>query len=68
MIGLPFMMSCKLVMSHTLPNKWTAIKASSWEDFLDTSSEERQYVLGSTSMKQAVHPAALIALKTTGQQ
>jgi hypothetical protein len=55
-------------MSHRFPNIWTAITASNFDRFDDTSSGKTQNVSGSISRKCGVHPAVVIALKTTGQQ
>src|SRR5712671_205091 len=66
--GFPGAACRKAGISHTFPNMWTAMTASISKLLAARSAAEMQYVSGSTSMKRARQPAALIALKTTGQQ
>ena len=69
MIGFLGAAFCKAGKSHTLPNIWTAMMASTASSFWrrdrpPTCNRWRR----STSIKHGLKPAALIALKTTGQQ
>ena len=68
MMGFSLAISNSFVISHVLPNMCTAITASRLFRFRCKSSGDMQHVSRSTSMKQCLQPAALIALNTTGQQ
>src|SRR5208282_2353558 len=66
--GFPGAACRKAGISHTFPNMWTAMTASTPKLLRARSAAEMQYVFGSTSMKRARQPATSIAVKTTGQQ